>query len=68
MSVAHIKEEILQLTSADRREVEVFLHDLAQKEQEPVNDAAQRGRKMSHDEAMDYVFTEFAPVLSRLAQ
>lgn len=26
------------------------------------------GRKLSHDEAMDYVFREFAPVLAKLAQ
>lgn len=66
MSVAHIKQEILQLTSADRREVEVFLRELAQKEQELSK--PQPGRKLSHEEAMDYVFTEFAPVLAKLAQ
>lgn len=66
MSVAHIKEEILHLTSTDRREVELFLRDLAQKESQPAKPVA--GRKLSHEEAMDYVFTEFSPVLAKLAQ
>ena len=66
MSVARIKEEILHLTPADRREVEAFLRALTQEEQGQTK--PEDGPKMSHEEAMDYVFTEFAPVLAKLAQ
>ena len=65
-AVAHIKEEIMQLTSTDRRELEEFLRSLAQ--QEAQASRPQPGRKLSHEEAMDYVFTEFTPVLAKLAQ
>jgi hypothetical protein len=74
MSAREIIKEVSALSEADLKLVAVALGErlgrekaiealVGETEKKPVP-----GRKLSHDEAMDHVFSEFAPVLARLAQ
>ena len=68
MSVAHIKEEILHLTSTDRREVELFLRDLAQEESPPASETAQPSRRERFEAAKSHLFNNYGDLLQKLAQ
>jgi len=66
-ALAHIKEEILELTSADRREVEVFLRELAQREQAREQEALP-SRRQRFEDAKSHLFTHYGDLLEKLAQ
>lgn len=63
-AVAHIKEEIMKLTSTDRREVEAFMRELADKEAK----AAQPSRRERFESAKSHLFTHYGDLLEKLAR
>ena len=74
MSAREIIKAIPALSDADFKLVEAALREriergkTAETTNAEVEHSPAPGRRMSHDEAMDHVFGEFAPVLARLAQ
>jgi hypothetical protein len=66
MSAFDLKREVEQLTPEERRELISYMHQLdAPAVPAQIGGA---GRKMSSDEAMDYVFDNFDGLLHKLAQ
>ena len=68
MSVAHIKEEILRLTSADRLEVEAYLRELSQDGEQGETATAQPSRRERFNEAKSHLFNHYGDLLEKLAQ
>jgi hypothetical protein len=72
MSARDFIKEIPALSDEELKLVEAALRERRERDAATQSDAAapnpMAGRKLSHDEAMDYVFTNFAPVLAKLAQ
>jgi|GEM_PF-2676164 len=69
MSVAQIKEEILQLTATERRAVEEFLRALAKAEPKveevPPHESSRRER---FAEAKAHLFSHYGDLLEKLAR
>lgn len=64
MSLAEVKETVAQLTDAERRELESYLHALNSHEMPEKSASAPLGR----EEAMEHVFSHYGDLLRRLAQ
>ena len=65
MSVTEIKTQIKTLTPAERREIELLLHEMAS--EQPAADHFS-SVKVPFDQAVDRVFQKHAVVLRKLSQ